>query len=137
MGWAYIPAMAWEVFAAYGAASRHEATLRASGYLFISKAILKRANQEDATHFEMLYDEEHDRLGIKFWNNKVDEDEGKEGSVRELMTEKSGVAISLMPLLRYYGITKPSKKYGLAVTFPEEGMIAMSLKPLKEDDPAQ
>lgn len=127
--------MSWEVFSAYGAASRHEATLRASGYLFISKAILKRAGVEDATHYEILYDEEHDRLGIRLYNNEVDTE--TEGSVRELMTEKSGVAISMLPLLRYYGIMKPSKKYGLPVSFPEEGMIAMSLKQLKEDDPTQ
>lgn len=95
---------------------------------------MKRAGSENATHCELLFDEENLRLGVKLFNNRVDEFE--EGSLRELMREKSGTTVSLMPLLRFYGLPKPSKKYGLPVSFHEDGMMIMSLKEMKaaEDD---
>lgn len=121
--------MAFTIFEAYGAASRPEATLRASGYLFLSKGILKRAGNEEATHIQLLFDEESNRLGMNFYDEMLD---GVDlPGVRELSQEKSGVSVNILPLLRYYGFPDP-KRIGKQV-FPvkfEEELAVIDLKPL-------
>ena len=121
--------MAFTVFDAYGAATRPEATLRASGYLFLSRGILKRAGNEAATHAQLLFDEDEERLGIKLLDEFNDL---SESSVRELSQEKSGVSMNLTPLLRYYNFPDPKEvgKQVFAVTF-EEGIIVIDLRPLR------
>lgn len=121
--------MAFEVFDAYGAATRPEATLRASGYLFLSRGILKRGGSENATHAQLLYDETADRLGIKLGG---DVDALLSSGFKEMSREKSGASVNLLPLLRYYGLPEPKLvgKQVLPVEF-DGGMIVIELKPLR------
>lgn len=122
--------MSFEVFDAYGAATRPEATLRASGYLFLSRGILKRAGNESATHAQLLYDETSDRLGIRLG---ADVDALVSPGFKEASKEKSGVSVNLLPLLRYYGLPEPrvAGKRVLPVGF-EGGMIVIELKSLRD-----
>lgn len=122
--------VAFKIFDAYGAASRPEATLRASGYVFLSKGILKRAGTEDATHAQLMYDDEEDRLGIKLYR-KIDAE--FEDAVREMSIEKSGASVNILPLIRYYDLADPKKlgKRILPVQF-ENGLVVIDLKPLRE-----
>lgn len=108
--------MAFKVFDAYGAASRPEATLRTSGYLFLSKGIMKRAGSENATHAQLLFDEAWDRLGIRLYEPV---DVPNDGSAREASLEKSGIAVNVLPLMRYYGLPDPKSlgKQVLTVSF--------------------
>ena len=122
--------MAFEVFTAYGAASRPEATLRTSGYLFVSKGIMKRAQSENATHAQLMYDEIENRLGIRLYDTfDVPENE----SVREVSPEKSGIAVNLMPLLRFYGFPGPKilGKRVLPITL-DGNVIVIDLKTLRQ-----
>lgn len=116
--------MAFEVFDAYGAASRPEATLRASGYLFISKGIMRRAGKADATHCQLQYDADTGRLGVVLTDKDAAMfDEG----IRPINVEKSGASINLVPLLRYYGLPTSFKgKLILPVTF-DNNLIVMEL----------
>jgi len=115
--------MAFKVFTAYGAASRPEATLRTSGYLFLSKGILQRAGDEGATHCQLQFDEECGRLGLRLAS---DGKELLEDGFRQLTVEKSGASINILPLLRYYGFPPLKEKRVLPVKF-EDGLIAIEL----------
>src|SRR5579863_4478283 len=106
--------MPFEVFDAYGAASRPEATLRASGHLFISRGIVKRSGREDATYYQLQFDEDTDRMAIRMCRNY---DKISEQGVREVIQEKSGIAINIVPLLRYYNFPMPKTKVVLPVDF--------------------
>jgi hypothetical protein len=121
--------MAFKVFTAYGAASRPEATLRASGYLFISKGIMRRAGCENAAHAQLMYDEIEFRLGIRLYEDAPVDD----GSVRDVISEKSGIAMSLAPLLRYYGFPEPKKlgKRVLQVSLQDK-LIVLDLTALRQ-----
>lgn len=121
--------MAFKLFDAYGAANRPEATLRASGYLFLSRGILKRGGNEDATHAQLLYDEAEDRLGIKLGG---DVDVLLDNGFKDISREKSGASVNLLPLLRYYRFPEPKAmgKRVLPVEFEKE-MIVIELKPLR------
>lgn len=118
--------MAFKVFDAYGAASRPEATLRASGYLFLSKGVIKRAGSENATHAQLMFDEENDVLGIRLY---AASDAPNDGSAREASPEKSGVAVNVTPLLRYYDLPEPKVvgKQVFNVTF-QDNVIVIDLK---------
>lgn len=119
--------MAFKVFDAYGAASRPEATLRANGYIFLSRGIMKRGGAEDAKFAQLSFDDVKQRIGIKLF---VDQ-ELKEDGVRPMSLEKSGAAANLLPLLRFHDLPDP-KKLGalmLPVTF-EEGFVVVSVLPL-------
>ena len=122
--------LAFKIFDAYGAASRPETTLRASGYLFISKGIMKRARSENATHAQLMFDEVEGKLGIRLYEEF---DNPADGTTREASVEKSGVAVNLLPLLRYYGIPEPkvTGKQVLPVTFDDQ-VIVIDLKMLRE-----
>jgi len=123
--------MAFEIFKEYGASSRSEATLRTSGYLFLSNAILKRQNidtsgDEIKEGAILLFDEENNKLGIKIsgiYDQKANEQ-------RKISKEKSGVAINILPLLRYYGIKKDKKKYTLNVEIQDD-MFVIDLSEVK------
>ena len=123
--------MAFQVFDAYGAASRPEATFRSSGYLFLSRGILKRAGNEKATHAQLMFDEADDRLGIRLCG--AGEELAGEPGVREMVLERSGASVTLVPLLRYFGFpeAKAIGKRVLPVTF-EKGLIVTGLEPLRE-----
>ena len=116
--------MAFKVFDGYGAASRPTATLRVSGYVFLSKGILKRADCESCTHAELRFDEESQKVGIRLINDLVEDTDAP--SVRQINTEKSGISVNLLPLLRFYGYGKPTKKHVLQVEF-NEGMVIVDL----------
>lgn len=122
--------MSFEIFDAYGAATRPEATLRVSGYLFLSRGILKRAGNEKATHTQLLYEEAKDRLGIKLGS---DIDALVSHGFKEATREKSGVSVNLLPLLRYYRLPEPkvTGKRVLPVEF-EGDMIVIELKSLRD-----
>ena len=113
--------MAFRVFTAYGAASRPEATLRSSGYLFLSKGILQRAGDEKATHCQLRFDEEDGRLGIKLARDDFDD------GVRAMSIEPSGASVNILPLLRYYGFPALKGKRVLPVKF-EDDMIVLDLR---------
>jgi hypothetical protein len=119
--------MTFKVFDAYGAAARPEATLRASGQLFLSRGILKRSGREDATFYQLQFDEDTDRLAVKACRKY---DESSETGVREALQEKSGIAINVIPLLRYYNFPMPKTKIVLPVTF-ESGLVVVDLKELR------
>lgn len=120
--------MAFKVFDAYGAAARPEATLRASGQLFLSRGILRRSSREDATHYQLQFDEETDRLAIKLCHRN---DESSQPGVKEALLEKSGIAINVVPLLRYYNFRVPKAKMVMPVTF-ESDLVVVELKGLRE-----
>lgn len=121
----------FQVFDAYGAASRPEATFRSSGYLFLSRGILKRAGNEHATHAQLLFDETDNRLGIKLCG--ADEAGASARGVREVILERSGASVNLVPLLRYFGFpeAKVIGKRVLPVTF-DKGLIVTELQSLRE-----
>ena len=125
--------MPFKDFDAYGAASRPEATLRASGYLFLSKGIMKRARCEGATLSKLMFDEENDVLGISLYS---DFDTSPSESIREATVEKSGISVNLTPLLRYYNFPemKDIGKQVFPVTFDAK-IIVMSLKGLRTAEP--
>lgn len=122
--------MPFKVFDAYGAASRPEATLRASGYLFVSKGIMKRARSERATFAQLMYDESEQKLGIRLYDEF---DVPGDGSAPKVSVEASGVAVNILPLLRYYGLPEPkvTGKRVLPVSF-EDQVIVIDLKQVKD-----
>lgn len=115
--------MTFRVFTSYGAASRPEATLRGSGYLFLSKGILQRAGNSAAAHCQLQFDEQSGRLGIKLL---ADGHELFEDGARRLTVEKSGASINILPLLRYYGFPRLEGKRVLPVKF-EGDLIVIEL----------
>jgi hypothetical protein len=115
--------MAFRIFTAYGAASRPEATLRTSGYLFLSKGILQRAGDVEATHCQLQFDEQSGLLGIKLASNGR---ELIEDGFRPLTGERSGASINILPLLRYYGFPRLKEKRVLPVKF-EDDLIVIEL----------
>lgn len=121
--------MAFKVFEEYGAAARDEATLRISGYLFVSKGLQKRVDAEEANGAVLLYDEEGKRIGIRF-HAIYDENNV---AMRNVSKEKSGVAVNILPLLRFYGIKKPSEKRTLQVS-KEQDMLIVDIAPLCDDN---
>ena len=120
--------MTFKVFDAYGAAARPEATLRASGQIFLSRGILSRSGKEGATHVQLQFDEEADTLGIKLCKSTASV---TETGIREATVEKSGIAVNLVPLLRYYNFRMPKAKLVLPVTFGA-GLVLIDLKPLRQ-----
>lgn len=117
--------MGFRVFEEYGAASRPEATLRTSSYLFLSKGIMKRAHQDRPSHAVLLYDETNDRLGIELFSGY---DAMVQEAAKEVSVEKSGIAVNLAALIRYYDLPDPRivGKHVLPVTF-EDGMIVIDM----------
>ena len=111
--------MGFKVFEEYGAAARDEATLRISGYLFLSKGLLKRVNAEDSNGAVLLFDEDNKRIGIKF----CDEYDSSKPEIRNVSKERSGVAVNILPLLKFYGMEKPEKKQTLKVSTDEDMLI--------------
>ena len=120
--------MGFKVFDAYGAASRPTATLRVSGYMFLSKSIQKQAGSEHPTHVQLSFDEDSDKVGIRFLTDFVDDTDSP--SIREVSTEKSGISANLLPLLRFYRFSKPTKKHVFPVEF-EDGMVVVDLSELR------
>lgn len=123
--------MGFKIFTEYGASSRNEATLRVSGYLFISNAILKRLNvdtsgEEIQQGAILLFDEDSNLLGIKL----SEEYDQKQQDQRKLSKEQSGAAINILPLLRFYGFDKPTEKHLLKVDV-RENMYVIDLSEIK------
>jgi hypothetical protein len=87
---------------------------------------MKRAGNENATRAQLMFDEEEDVLGIRLYDEY---DVPEDGSAREASPEKSGVAVNLTPLLRYYGLPEPKTvgKQVFSVTF-ENNVIVIDLK---------
>lgn len=116
--------MAFEVFTSYGAAAREEATLRASGYLFLSKNLLRRIEAEHSEHVILLYDAETSRLGVRaaLPNDPADQK-------RAVSAEASGSAVNIAPVLRYYRLSQPPKKVKLDASI-ENRMLVIDMKPI-------
>ncbi len=118
--------MAFEVFSSYGAAGREEATLRASGYLFVSKALLQQIDAERVTAVVLLYDKETSRLGVL----AAASIEHSEDQIRLVSAENSGIAVNIVPVLRRYKLPHPSKKVKLGVEIEDNKMLVIDMKPL-------
>jgi hypothetical protein len=120
----------FKVFSAYGAASRPVATLRSSGYVFLSRGIAARAGHESATHYELMFSDENSQLGIRLYTEPDVNPDAP--SVRQTISEKSGISLTIVPLLRFYGFPDLGKgKRLLPVTF-EQDMIVIDLSQLRE-----
>jgi len=117
--------MAFEIFTAYGAAARGEATLRASGYLFLSRALMGRIRAEESQHVVLLYDPETNRLGIRPANGSDSAE-----IQRAVSLEPSGTAVNIVPVLRCYDIRQPKKKVRLEAKV-EENMLVIDLTPVR------
>lgn len=120
--------MGFKVFEEYGAAARDGATLRVSGYLFLSKGLLRRVDAENAQGARLLYDEEGACLGVEFY----DDYDKNRTEIRALSREKSGSAINILPLLRFYGYGKPIEKQTLKVE-KQGAMLVMDLSMLSDE----
>jgi hypothetical protein len=102
--------MPLEVFTAYGAAGRLEATLRASGYLFLSSALLRRIHAEAAEAVVLLFDQEAKLLAVR-----APRPDDPPPALRSVSKEPSGVAVNIVPLLASYNFPKPRRKLRLPV----------------------
>jgi len=87
---------------------------------------MKRAGSENATHAQLMFDEDDDVLGIRLYEAK---DAPGDGSAREASPEKSGIAVNVIPLLRYFNFPEPKHvgKQVLNVTF-DHNVIVIDLK---------
>jgi transposase len=74
------------------------------------------------------FDEDTDRLAIKLCHRN---DESSQSGVKEALLEKSGIAINVVPLLRYYNFRVPKAKMVMPVTF-ESDLVVVELKGLRE-----
>jgi len=94
---------------------------------------MRRAGSENATRAQLMYDEAENRLGIRLYDES---DESQHASIRDVSPEKSGIAINLLPLLRYYGLPEPKKVGKRVLPITVEGkVIAVDLKALREKEP--
>jgi hypothetical protein len=98
--------MAYVRFSAYGAGSRERCTLRASGYLFIPKAMVMALSGVPPKSVVLLYDSEAMKLGVTPYDSLTDDSTEE----RQVSKEDSGIAVNIVPLLRAYRLEKPSKK---------------------------
>lgn len=121
--------MAFEVFTAYGAAARGEATLRASGYLFLSRALMGRIHAEESEHLVLLYDAETNRLGVRPANGS-DSAEIQRAASRE----PSGTAVNIVPVLRCYDMKQPKRKVRLDAKVEKE-ILVIDLTPIRDAEP--
>jgi hypothetical protein len=110
--------MAFTKFIDYGAASRHEATLRVNKTLFISKSMLTKFGVSNSKSAILYIDDNKKRLGIEF-SSKI-ENEG-----RKISVERSGISINIAPILRFYNIeVKERKKLSVII---ESGKLIIDL----------
>jgi hypothetical protein len=117
--------MGFELFTEYGAASRDEATIRARGSIFLSDAIVNRANVSDPQAAKLYYDKTTDRLGIELLAKYDASDKAQ----RKISKERSGISVNANPILRYFGFPLGEKKS--APIEVEEKMIVIKLAGLK------
>ena len=103
--------MGFEIFTSYGAAARSEATLRASGYLFLPRAMTLRIGVvEQQKKLVLLVDAENCLLGIR-----MPKEDDPEDSLRDVSHEISGIAINIVPVLKTMQLVKPKRKLTLPV----------------------
>ena len=128
--------MPFKVFDAYGAASRPEATLRTSGYLFLSRGIVKRAGKENATHAQIMFDEESDQLAIRLHDQLDIEVLVNDGTIKEVSSEKSGISVNLAAPIRYYNFPDPKAvgKQVFQVNFID-GLIVIDMRDYRKAKP--
>jgi len=107
--------MAFEVFSAYGAGARDAATLRASGYLFIPRAMMQAIGGVSTKHVVLMFDKENNQLAIR-----LPEEQDPEYARREVAHEKSGTVVNVIPLLRTYKLEQPQKKLKLPAKVSDE-----------------
>lgn len=121
--------MAFELFDSYGAGARNEATLRASGYLFLSKSMIQAIHADKEKFLVLMYDREENKLGVR-----VPTPNDPESARREVSIEKSGIAINIVPVLKSYGLEKPKKKARLPVAIAQQ-MIIVEMGKLTDQIP--
>lgn len=120
--------MAFETFSAYGAGARDTATLRASGYLFVPRAMMQAIGGVAAKHVVLLFDRENNKLAIRLPDND-DPDYAR----REVAHEKSGIVVNVIPLLRAYKLERPTKKLKLPATVENDSqMVVVDMSDAKE-----
>jgi hypothetical protein len=119
--------MPFQVFTSYGAASRIEATLRASGYLFIPQALFDQISDSgDTTKLVLLVDAEHMKLGVRLAT-----DTDPASALRDATKENSGVSVNIVPIMRTMKLVKPKKKLRLDVTV-DGNMLVLSMAPASD-----
>jgi hypothetical protein len=119
--------MPFQVFTSYGAASRSEATLRASGYLFIPQALFDQISDSgDTTKLVLLVDAEHMKLGVRLAT-----DTDPASALRDATKENSGVSVNIVPIMRTMKLVKPKKKLRLDVTV-DGNMLVLSMAPASD-----
>ena len=120
--------MSFEVFGSYGAGSRDSATLRASGYLFVPRAMLVEIKAADATELVLLYDRKESWLAIRAASK-----DDPQNVRREVIREKSGSVVNIVPLLRSYRLPQPKRKVRLTTWIDEASpMIVMDMNELPD-----
>lgn len=111
--------MAFQIFTSYGAASRSEATLRASGYLFLPRAMMLGIGADsDTTKVVLLYDAAQSLLAIRL--PRFDDFENAQ---RDVSQEKSGTAVNIVPLLKTMKLVRPKKKLSLPVEQQDDMLV--------------
>ena len=120
--------MSFEVFSAYGAGARDQATLRASGYLFVPKAMMQAIGADTTKHVVLLFDKENSQLAIR-----MPEERDPENTRREVAHAKSGTVVNVVPLIKAYKLEHPQKKVKLpAKVSNEEPWVIVDMTEVKE-----
>jgi hypothetical protein len=120
--------MGFEVFSAYGAASRDQATLRASGYLFVPSGMIQAIAAEGVTHVVLMYDKAATKLAIR-----APRDDETPEVWREVVHEKSGIVVNIVPLLKTYKLQQPKKKVKLpAQVDSEQPWVVIDMRAVSE-----
>lgn len=123
--------MSYEIFTAYGAGARDSATLRASGYLFVPKRLMQLIEGEQSQKVVLLFNKEKQEIVVRL---PCDQDPPE--ALREVILEKSGTAINVVPLLKAYKFDLPSKKVKLPAKFDELSYwIVMDMKDVPDEIP--
>lgn len=115
--------MNFKKFTEYGAASRTKVTIRTNDLLFISLSALKQFN-ENAKFAYIHIDEPNALIGIEFLSEQPQDQE-----FRKISEEKSGVAINIAPVLRFFGVKHLSKKYTSKYE-KKDNLLVFPIKPL-------
>lgn len=121
--------MGFRPFTEHRSSLRNFLTLRVSGAVFISGHILNKIHGHEPAAVCLFVDEENLLVGLKF----MDVYDGAIKECRKVLKEKSGVSVSIQPILRFFDIPKLTKKVDLAVK-EEEKMLILDLKALRSEN---
>lgn len=97
-------------------------TLRPNGVLYVNDSVINASEVKEPASALLFIDEMNRKIGIKF---SEDLEKSKKHS-RKVMKEKGGVAVRILPALRYFGVNEIKQKE----SFPfvrEEGLIVIDV----------